>query len=337
MLDSFDLCGKRFITTHVGAVVTLQYETNFEDGVSAHRLKRPATPNAFNVSWEEEFFLVESSGLAKCLIWHKTLQLIKKFNIQLHYSLQHATEYDKYAGNERHKLIQLKENVSQDDNNALSESAMRISYKICLEIAKELKTFNEGNFIKRCLIILADEPCPQQVGEVEAIRLSRRTVSRSFTSLPLDDSEFQQTIWYRCSRDANIGKRNETVRNVTTGVLNVRNVTIEEQRLRVFENKVLRKIFGAKRDEVTGEWRKLHNTELQALYSSPDEVIFNPRSEVKKRLLDPQKGGVKSVYGVNHRERANLLSNLDKRQNIQENKRKQRDGILLANYAISRL
>ncbi|KAJ4441577.1 hypothetical protein ANN_11433 [Periplaneta americana] len=43
----------------------------------------------------------------------------------------------------------------------------------------------------------------------------------------------------------------------------------EEQRLRVFENKVLRNIFGAKRDEVTGEWRKLHNAELQALYSSP--------------------------------------------------------------------
>ncbi|KAJ4438175.1 hypothetical protein ANN_14114 [Periplaneta americana] len=51
----------------------------------------------------------------------------------------------------------------------------------------------------------------------------------------------------------------------------------EEQRLRVFENKVLRKIFGAKRDEVTGEWRKLHNTELHALYSSPD-IIRNIKS-----------------------------------------------------------
>ena len=38
----------------------------------------------------------------------------------------------------------------------------------------------------------------------------------------------------------------------------------EEHRLRVFENKVLRKIFGAKRDEITGEWRKLHNAELHA-------------------------------------------------------------------------
>jgi hypothetical protein len=42
----------------------------------------------------------------------------------------------------------------------------------------------------------------------------------------------------------------------------------EESRLRVFENRVLRKIFGPQRDEMTGEWRKLHNEELPKLYSS---------------------------------------------------------------------
>ena len=42
----------------------------------------------------------------------------------------------------------------------------------------------------------------------------------------------------------------------------------EERRLRVFENRVLRGIFGLKRDEVTGEWRKLHNEELNDLYCS---------------------------------------------------------------------
>jgi hypothetical protein len=46
----------------------------------------------------------------------------------------------------------------------------------------------------------------------------------------------------------------------------------EEHRLRVFENRVLRRIFGPKRDEVTGAWRKLHNEELRGLYSSPSII-----------------------------------------------------------------
>jgi hypothetical protein len=46
----------------------------------------------------------------------------------------------------------------------------------------------------------------------------------------------------------------------------------EECRLRVFENKMLRRVFGAKRDEITGEWRKLHNEELKDLYSLPNIV-----------------------------------------------------------------
>jgi hypothetical protein len=46
----------------------------------------------------------------------------------------------------------------------------------------------------------------------------------------------------------------------------------EEHRLRVFENRVLRRIFGPKRDEVTGGWRKLHNEELHNLYASPSII-----------------------------------------------------------------
>ena len=54
----------------------------------------------------------------------------------------------------------------------------------------------------------------------------------------------------------------------------------EEHRLRVFENRVLRRIFGPKGDGVTGEWRKLHNEERNDLYSSPNIVRV-----IKSRIL----------------------------------------------------
>jgi hypothetical protein len=63
-----------------------------------------------------------------------------------------------------------------------------------------------------------------------------------------------------------IKPKNFTIINITNNDLR------EEHRLRVFENRVLRRIFGLKRDEVTGGWRKLHNEELHSLYSSPSII-----------------------------------------------------------------
>ena len=54
----------------------------------------------------------------------------------------------------------------------------------------------------------------------------------------------------------------------------------EEHRLRVSENRMLRRIFGPKRDGVTGEWRKLHNEELNDLYCSPNIVRV-----IKSRIM----------------------------------------------------
>jgi hypothetical protein len=68
-----------------------------------------------------------------------------------------------------------------------------------------------------------------------------------------------------------------SVTDFACGFVWVRNLVSdlrEEYRLRVFENKVLRRIFGPRRDEVTAGWRKLHNEELPDLYSLPSIITI---------------------------------------------------------------
>jgi hypothetical protein len=75
------------------------------------------------------------------------------------------------------------------------------------------------------------------------------------------------------SRNVKVKIHKTTILPVILYVCETWSLTLrEEHRLRVFENRVLRRIFGPKRDEVTGEWSKLHNKELHNLYSSPDII-----------------------------------------------------------------
>jgi hypothetical protein len=71
----------------------------------------------------------------------------------------------------------------------------------------------------------------------------------------------------------------------------------EEHRLRVFKNRVLRRIFGSKRDEVTGGWRKLHNEELHNLYSSPSIIRMIKSRRMKWEGHVVRKGGSRMHIG----------------------------------------
>jgi len=71
----------------------------------------------------------------------------------------------------------------------------------------------------------------------------------------------------------------------------------EERRLRVFENRVLRRILGPKRDEVTGKWRKLHE-ELNELYCSPNMVRVIKSRRMKWEGHVARMGEVRGVYRV---------------------------------------
>jgi hypothetical protein len=72
----------------------------------------------------------------------------------------------------------------------------------------------------------------------------------------------------------------------------------EEHRLKVFENSVLRRVFGPKRDEVTEEWRKLHNEELNDLYSVPNIVRVVKSRRMRWAGPVARMGEEKVVYRV---------------------------------------
>jgi len=72
----------------------------------------------------------------------------------------------------------------------------------------------------------------------------------------------------------------------------------EERKLRVFENIVLKRIFGPRRDEVTGEWRRLHNEELNDLFSSSNIVLVIKNEQNEMGWECGTYGGGQEVYRV---------------------------------------
>jgi hypothetical protein len=69
-------------------------------------------------------------------------------------------------------------------------------------------------------------------------------------------------------------------------------------RQRVFENRVLRRIFGLKRDEVTGGWRKLHNEELHSLYSSPSTIRMIKSRRMREAGHVARIGETRNAYRI---------------------------------------
>jgi hypothetical protein len=72
----------------------------------------------------------------------------------------------------------------------------------------------------------------------------------------------------------------------------------EEHGQRVFENRMLRRTFGPRREEVTGDWRKLHNEELHNLYSSPDIIRMIKSRRMRWAGHEAQMGETRNAYRI---------------------------------------
>jgi hypothetical protein len=95
---------------------------------------------------------------------------------------------------------------------------------------------------------------------------------------------------------------------------------MEEHRLRVFGNRVLRGMFGPKGDEVTGEWRKLHSGELHNLYSSPDIIRHMKSRRMRWAGHVARMGEGRNVYRVS-------VGNCEGKRPLESPRRRWEDGI----------
>ena len=123
---------------------------------------------AFLDIWVDKYFFIEYKGLPKCLICKKELSINKDYNVRRHY-LTKRTNYISLEGNNRTEAIEkFKKQNSQTISTFFTkkkegEINVQASYIVSQKLAKYMKPFTEGEFIKECMIEVADLICQKKV------------------------------------------------------------------------------------------------------------------------------------------------------------------------------
>ena len=104
-----------------------------------------------------QYLFVESNGKPLCLICQETISVVKEYNLKRHYKSRHEAKYDNIRDQQREdKIQQLTKSVSRQQTAITRlggvDDSFKASYMIALDIAKNMKSFSDGNFIKDCII-----------------------------------------------------------------------------------------------------------------------------------------------------------------------------------------
>ena len=143
---------------------------------------------------DRKYFFIEHNGSPTCLICQKPLAQFKDYDLKRHYETKHSNYADLTGTSRLEKITKLKSSFKSQtslmvNQTSETEKSVRASYAICGELAKQMKPFTEGEFIKKCMILGAENVCPEMVAKLTNISLSRNTVADRISDLAADIKE----------------------------------------------------------------------------------------------------------------------------------------------------
>ena len=152
---------------------------------SAKKRKVDCERRVFNADWKEKYLFTERFGQAQCLICFKTVAVFKEFNLRRHWETEHkSSKYSKMSAAERKDAVAgMSGNLEKTTSlfrkqTAEADKVTRASYEVSRLLARRMKPFSDGEFIKECLVAASDSVCPEQRSTFEKVSLSSRTVRR---------------------------------------------------------------------------------------------------------------------------------------------------------------
>ncbi|KAL3853930.1 hypothetical protein ACJMK2_013225 [Sinanodonta woodiana] len=136
----------------------------------------------FQEKWMNSYCFVQRDEKPLCLICKETVAVFKEHNIKRLHETKYKIKYDGYVGLCREQKIgKLREEFEKEN-----EAAVRASFRVAHVLSKEAKPFSERECVKKCILAVVEEFCPEKKSAIETVSLSRMTITRQVEDLGSD-------------------------------------------------------------------------------------------------------------------------------------------------------
>lgn len=143
----------------------------------------------FNEQWTIDYFCVQCKDKVLCLICKDIIAVFKEYNIKRHYETKHREKYVSFEGKLRTAKVEALKISLKGQQNIFKKCAnenvatVRASYQVAKLVAEGGRPFTDGEFVKNCILKIAEEVCPDKMGAIANVSLSASTITRRVEDL----------------------------------------------------------------------------------------------------------------------------------------------------------